>query len=61
MHQTLAVQERQGLESRRQQFAHFIGSEGPLLQDLSERLLCVLHDHEEKLMASELAQTRVES
>src|ERR1700722_20919712 len=60
MHQVVAVKECQGVEGRKQQFAHFVGRKSPLRKNLSQGLLCVLHDNEQKGVAAELASSEIQ-
>ena len=43
-----------------QHFPHFVAAKGPMGKNLSESLLCILHDNEEKWVPPELATTHVE-
>jgi len=60
LHQALGVKESQGIQDGREHLLYFVGSKGPLQEDLRERLFGVFHYDEKELAASELAQTRVE-
>jgi hypothetical protein len=60
MRKLIAVEESQGVEGRKQHFPKFIGGKGPVGKDLSQSLLCILHNDEEKRVSPELALTRVE-
>src|ERR1700722_6499887 len=60
MHQVIAVKECQGVEGRTQPFAHLVGRTSPLRKNLSQGLLCVLHDNEQKGVAAELASSEIQ-
>ena len=51
------MKECQPIQHGRQHFLDFVLGKGTLEQDLSERLLGIFHDYEEKLPAAELTQT----
>jgi hypothetical protein len=60
LYQVFAMQEAEGFQRRSQQLSHFIRNEGPAGQDLGQILIRILHDHEQKIVASELALPAVE-
>ena len=54
------MKEGQRVQGGREHLLHFLDSQGPLEKDLIESLVGIFHDDEEKLAASELAQTCIE-
>jgi hypothetical protein len=55
-----SVQKGQGLQDRRQQLLHFLGIQGPVSQDLRERLVGIFHHYEQVVLSIGLPPAELE-
>jgi len=60
MNEAPAVEKIEHVERRYEELTRFVGAQRTVGQNLSQGLLGVFHHHEEELVITELAVTRVE-